>query len=103
MKVLYLGDVVGRPGRDIVIERLPEIRSRLALDFVVVNGENSAGGFGMTEKIAEEFFAAGIDCIVLGNHSFDQKEIMPVLERDGRILRPANYPKDTPGRGIRNP
>ncbi|MAL78074.1 MAG: TIGR00282 family metallophosphoesterase [Sneathiella sp.] len=100
MKVLYLGDVVGRPGRDVVIERLPEIRERLAPDFIVVNGENSAGGFGMTEKIAEEFFAAGTDCIVLGNHSFDQKEIMPVLERDGRILRPANYPKDTPGKGI---
>ena len=99
MKLLYFGDVVGRSGREVVIRELANIKSRLAPDFVVVNGENAAGGFGITEQIAEEFFAAGTDCIVLGNHSFDQKEIMPFLEKDARILRPINYPKDTPGRG----
>lgn len=100
MKILYFGDVVGRAGRDILTRQLPAIRDRLSADFVVVNGENAAGGFGITDKIAEEFFAAGTDCIVLGNHSFDQKEIMPTLEKDGRILRPLNYPKDTPGKGV---
>lgn len=100
MKILYFGDVVGRSGRDVLVGQLPIIRERLSPDFVVVNGENAAGGFGITEKIAEEFFGAGTDCVVLGNHSFDQKEIMPVLEKDARILRPVNYPKDTPGRGF---
>ncbi|WP_373087427.1 YmdB family metallophosphoesterase [Sneathiella sp.] len=99
MKILYFGDVVGRAGRDVLVGRLPEIRQRLSVDFVVANGENAAGGFGITEKIAEEFYGAGVDCIVLGNHSFDQKEIMPYLEKDARMLRPLNYPKDTPGRG----
>lgn len=100
MKFAYFGDVVGRSGREVLIERLPEIRKRLALDFVVVNGENAAAGFGITEKISEEFYAVGTDCIVLGNHSFDQKEIMPYLEKDARILRPINYPAGTPGRGF---
>ncbi|WP_340149265.1 TIGR00282 family metallophosphoesterase [uncultured Sneathiella sp.] len=99
MRILYFGDVVGRSGREVLIERLPEIRKRLSTDFVVVNGENAAGGFGITEKIAAEFYDAGADCIVLGNHSFDQKEIMPYLEKDVRMIRPLNYPKDTPGRG----
>lgn len=100
MKFAYFGDVVGRSGREVLIGRLPEIRKRLDLDFVVVNGENAAAGFGITEKISEEFYAAGTDCIVLGNHSFDQKEIMPYLEKDARILRPVNYPAGTPGRDL---
>ena len=99
MKVLYCGDIVGRSGRDAVIEYVPELRKRLSLDFVVVNGENAASGFGITEKICASLYAAGVDSIVLGNHSFDQKEIMSVMDQDTRIIRPINYPEGTPGRG----
>lgn len=100
MKILYFGDVVGRAGREVLINRLPEMRKRLGIDFTVVNGENAAAGFGITEKIATALYEVGVDCIVLGNHSFDQKEIMPVLDKDARMIRPINYPKDTPGRGL---
>ena len=100
MRLLYLGDVVGRAGRDAVVERLPEIRTRLNLDFVVVNGENAAHGFGITPKICEEFYAAGVDVLTLGNHSWDQREIMPYIDGDARLLRPANYPVGTPGKGV---
>ena len=96
MKILYFGDVVGRSGREVLIEKLPEIRKRLSTDFVVVNGENAAGGFGITEKIANEFYDAGADCIVLGNHSFDQKEIMPYLEKDARSTTPRIPPAAEP-------
>ena len=99
MNILYFGDVVGRAGREVLIDNLPDIKKRLKADFVVANGENAAAGFGITEKIAESFYAAGVDCIVLGNHSFDQKEIMPYLSGDPRMLRPINYPEGTPGRG----
>jgi len=99
VKVLYCGDIVGRSGRDAVIEYVPELRKRLSLDFVVVNGENAASGFGITEKICASLYAAGVDSIVLGNHSFDQKEIMSVMDQDTRIIRPINYPEGTPGRG----
>ncbi|MEH6477277.1 MAG: TIGR00282 family metallophosphoesterase [Sneathiella sp.] len=99
MKVLYCGDIVGRSGRDAVIEYVPELRKRLSLDFVVVNGENAASGFGITEKICNSLYEAGVDSIVLGNHSFDQKEIMSVMTQDTRIIRPINYPEGTPGRG----
>ncbi|MCR6628957.1 MAG: YmdB family metallophosphoesterase [Magnetospirillum sp.] len=100
MRLLYLGDVVGRAGRDAVVENLPEIRRRLELDFVVVNGENAAHGFGITPKICEEFYAAGADVLTLGNHSWDQREIMPYIDGDPRLLRPANYPAGTPGKGV---
>ncbi|MBI3444264.1 MAG: YmdB family metallophosphoesterase [Magnetospirillum sp.] len=100
MKILYMGDVIGRSGRDVIIERLGEIRARLAPDFVVVNGENAAHGFGITPKIADEFFAAGIDVVTLGNHSWDQREIMPYMDGEPRLLRPLNYPAGTPGRGV---
>lgn len=100
MRICYFGDVVGRSGREVLVGNLPRIREKLKVDFVVANGENAAGGFGMTQKIGDEFFGAGVDCIVLGNHSFDQKEIMPVLDKDGRIIRPLNYPQGTPGRGM---
>lgn len=100
MKLLYLGDVVGRAGRDAVVERLPQIRERLNLDFVVVNGENAAHGFGITPKICEEFYAAGVDVLTLGNHSWDQREIMPYIDSDPRLLRPLNYPTGTPGKGV---
>lgn len=100
MRLLYLGDVIGRAGRDAVIEKLPEIRRRLETDFVVVNGENAAHGFGITPKICEDFYAAGVDVVTLGNHSWDQREIMPYIDGDPRLLRPLNYPAGTPGKGI---
>jgi len=99
VRVLYCGDIVGRSGRDAVIENVPELRKKLSLDFVVVNGENAASGFGITEKICNSLYAAGVDSIVLGNHSFDQKEIMSYMTQDVRIIRPINYPEGTPGRG----
>lgn len=100
MRLVYLGDVVGRAGRDAVIERLPEIRRRLELDFVVVNGENAAHGFGITPKIAEEFHAGGADVVTLGNHAWDQREVLGYIDSDPRLLRPLNYPAGTPGKGV---
>ena len=99
MRLLFLGDVVGRAGRDAVLRHLPELRERLAPDLVVVNGENAAAGFGITAKIAEEFLAAGIDCLTTGNHIWDQKELVTVIDRLPRLLRPLNYPEGTPGQG----
>jgi metallophosphoesterase (TIGR00282 family) len=99
MRILYLGDVVGRSGRDAVVQRLPEIRRRLEADFVVVNGENAAHGFGITPKICEDFYTAGADVVTLGNHTWDQREIIPYLDSEARVLRPLNYPPGTPGRG----
>jgi metallophosphoesterase (TIGR00282 family) len=96
---LFCGDVMGRSGRDAVTGRVPELRRSLALDFVVANGENAAHGFGITPGICAEFFAAGIDVITLGNHSWDQREIIPFIESEPRLLRPLNYPPGTPGRG----
>lgn len=100
MRFLYCGDVVGRGGRAAVTGLVPELRRRLALDFVVVNGENAAGGFGITGRICEEFRAAGVDAITLGNHAWDQKETLDYIDGDARLLRPANYPAGTPGRGV---
>jgi 2',3'-cyclic-nucleotide 2'-phosphodiesterase len=100
MKILLLGDIVGRSGRDAVVERLPGIRERLALDFVVVNGENAAGGFGITEKILAELLKAGADVVTTGNHIWDQKETAGFIDRSPRLLRPENFPKNTPGRGF---
>jgi metallophosphoesterase (TIGR00282 family) len=99
MRLLFLGDIVGRPGRTVVIERLPELRERWRLDCVVINGENAAGGFGITEVICDEIIGAGADAITLGNHSFDQREALVFIERERRLLRPVNYPPGTPGRG----
>src|SRR5215213_7980839 len=99
MRLLFLGDIVGRPGRTVVIERLPELRERWRLDCVVINGENAAGGFGITEVICDEIIGAGADAITLGNHSFDQREALVFIERKRRLLRPVNYPPGTPGRG----
>ena len=99
MRLLFLGDVVGRSGRKAVIEELPRLRARYKLDFVAVNGENAAGGFGITEAILEELLDAGADVVTLGNHSFDQKEALVFIERHDRLLRPINYPPGTPGRG----
>lgn len=99
MRLLFLGDVVGRPGRRVVAEQLPGLRRRYALDFVIVNGENAAGGFGITESILEELLDAGADVVTLGNHAFDQKEALVFIARQERLLRPINYPPGTPGKG----
>ena len=99
MRLLFLGDVVGRPGRVAVTRHLPALRERWRLDCVVVNGENAAGGFGLTEAICDEILQAGADVVTLGNHSFDQREALVFIERQPRLVRPANYPPGTPGRG----
>jgi len=101
MRLAFFGDVVGRSGREGVAEHLPALRRRLALDFVVVNAENAANGFGITEKTAGELFDAGADCLTLGNHSWDQKEALTYIVREPRLLRPVNYPRlsDAPGKG----
>src|ERR1022692_1595671 len=99
MRFLFLGDVVGRPGREAVTSRLPKLRERWKLDFVAINGENSAGGFGITEAIYNELIDAGADAITLGNHAWDQREALVFIERAPRLIRPVNYPKGTPGRG----
>jgi metallophosphoesterase (TIGR00282 family) len=101
MRLLYLGDVVGRSGREAVIQRLPNLRERLGLDFVVVNAENAAAGFGCTAKIAEELLGAGADVLTLGDHAFDQKDILPFLDSEKRVLRPLNIAKTAPGAGVR--
>ena len=99
MKVLYIGDVVGKSGRKAVLEHMPRLRDELALDFVVVNGENAAHGFGITAAICEQFFEAGADVITTGNHAWDQREIIDYIDTEPRLLRPVNYPEGTPGKG----
>jgi metallophosphoesterase (TIGR00282 family) len=99
MKVLLCGDVVGRAGRAAVTEHVPELRRVLGLDFVVVNGENAAAGFGITDKICAELYAAGVDAITTGNHVWDRREIIAYIPSDPRLLRPANFPRGTPGCG----
>jgi 2',3'-cyclic-nucleotide 2'-phosphodiesterase len=99
VRILFIGDIVGRSGRAIVVERLPGLIRDWKLDFVVVNGENAAGGFGITEAIYHDLTGAGADAITLGNHSWDQKEALVFIERAPRLIRPVNYPKGTPGRG----
>jgi hypothetical protein len=97
--LLFLGDVVGRSGREAVETHLPDILSRYPIDFVVCNGENAAHGFGITEPICEQLFDWGVDVITLGNHSFDQRDALVFIERMPNLLRPATYPTGTPGRG----
>lgn len=99
MRLLFLGDIVGRAGRLAVQDRLPALRQRWNLDCVVINGENAAGGFGITEAICDDILAAGADVITLGNHSWDQREALVFIERQPRLIRPANFPPGTPGRG----
>jgi metallophosphoesterase (TIGR00282 family) len=98
MKVLFVGDVFGRPGRAALRKFLPEIRSKQSPDFIIANVENAAGGRGLTPAVAEEIFKMGVDVLTLGNHTWDQKEVDAILP-DPRILRPANYPKILPGHG----
>lgn len=99
MRFMFLGDVVGNVGRDMVCDNLPRLIAKYKLDFVVVNGENAAGGFGITEKIYNQLIAAGCDVVTTGNHVFDQKEALVFANRHERFLRPANYPAGTPGKG----
>ncbi len=99
MRILFVGDVVGRSGRTVVSERLPGLIRDWKLDFVAVNGENSAGGFGITEAIYHELIEAGADAVTLGNHAWDQKEALVFIERVARLIRPINYPAGTPGPG----
>ena len=99
MRLLFLGDVVGRSGRTAIVEALPDLRERYRVDFVVVNGENAAGGFGITEAILMELLDAGADVVTTGNHVWDQREALVFIERQPRLLRPINYPPGTPGRG----
>jgi metallophosphoesterase (TIGR00282 family) len=99
VKLLFIGDIVGQPGRRAVAELVPKLRERHALDFVIANGENSAGGSGITPKTAEEIFSAGVDAMTSGDHLWDQKEVMELLASEKRFLRPLNYPPGTPGQG----
>ena len=108
MKLLFIGDIVGEPGRRAVKQLVPQLRQRHRVDAVIANGENSAGGSGITPKTAEEIFSAGVDIITSGDHLWDQKEVIGLLENEKRFLRPLNYPPGTPGQGsvileIRNP
>ena len=96
---MFLGDVVGRSGREAVTAHLPGLVERYDLDFVVVNGENAAGGFGITEEICQAFLDAGADAVTTGNHVWDQREALVFIERQERLLRPINFPPGTPGRG----
>jgi 2',3'-cyclic-nucleotide 2'-phosphodiesterase len=99
MRILLCGDVVGRAGRDAVVAEVPRLRRALSLDLVVVNGENAAHGFGITDKICEQLYAAGCDVITTGNHVWDRREIISYIAGDPRLLRPVNFPAGTPGRG----
>ncbi|KNG92550.1 TIGR00282 family metallophosphoesterase [Pseudaestuariivita atlantica] len=101
MRLLFLGDVMGRAGRAAITEHLPRLRDAWSLDFVVVNGENASNGAGLTAAHAAGLFAAGADCVTLGDHAFDQKDMLQAIEEDSRILRPLNYAKGAPGRGAR--
>src|SRR5438477_5252195 len=100
MRVLFIGDVVGKPGRVALEALLPSLRDQHEIDVVVANGENAAGGRGLTIRTAREMFEAGVDVISSGNHIWDQKEMLEHLDSDEPIVRPANYPPDSPGRGI---
>jgi metallophosphoesterase (TIGR00282 family) len=99
VRILFIGDIVGRSGRATVKERVPGLIRDWKLDLVVANGENAAGGFGITEAIYQEFLDAGIDAVTLGNHAWDQREALVFIERAPRLIRPLNYPAGTPGRG----
>jgi len=99
MRLLFIGDVVGRSGREILLSELPRLRERYEIDFAVVNGENAAGGFGITETICQEFLDAGADVVTTGNHVWDQREALVFIERQERLLRPLNFPGKAPGSG----
>ena len=99
MRILFLGDVVGRAGRDALLAHLPGLRATLRAELVVVNGENASHGFGLGPDMAREFLAAGADVITLGNHAWDRKELIPFIAETPRLIRPLNFPPGTPGAG----
>ena len=99
MKILICGDVMGKSGRQVIIDNIESLSVRLKTDFIVVNGENAAHGFGITEKICNSFYEVGVDVITTGNHVWDQRELMNYIDNDPKLLRPMNYPKGTPGCG----
>lgn len=100
MRLLFLGDLIGRNARDAVIAQLPQLRQTRKIDCVIVNAENAANGFGITPQICHDLYAVGVDVITTGNHIWDQREIIPHIERDTKLLRPLNFPEGTPGRGV---
>ena len=100
MRIFFIGDIVGRSGRTALAERLPGLIRDWKLDFVAVNGENAAGGFGITEAIYQELVDVGVDVVTGGNHSWDQREALVFIERAPKLIRPINYPRGTPGRGV---
>src|SRR3982751_6594366 len=100
MRVLIIGDVVARPGRIAVLERIQDLREQHGIDLAVMNAENVAGGFSITPPLADQLFDAGIDVMTSGNHIFDKREVLPYIARQPRLLRPANYPAGTPGAGL---
>src|SRR3954453_2833961 len=99
MRLLFIGDVVGRPGREALAAAMPDLRAERMPDLVVVNGENVAGGVGITKETAEELLAAGADVITLGNHTYRHRGVYPYLDSERRVLRPANFREGNPGRG----
>jgi len=100
MRVLFIGDIVGSPGRQIVRDRLPDLVEHQHIDLVIANGENSASGFGITSRIAEDLFHCGVEVITGGNHSWDRKEILDFIPHEPRLLRPANFAEGNPGSGL---
>lgn len=100
MRIIFIGDVVGRSGRDAVAKWLPELKKHFKSDVVIVNGENAAHGMGISGKICNSFFDMGVDCITTGNHIWDQREIMTYIDNEPRLIRPANYPDKLPGKGL---
>lgn len=100
MRILFLGDIFGQPGRDAVVRRLPHLADERAIDFTIANGENAANGAGITSKIATRLLAAGVDVLTTGNHVWRQREVYPFLSSSDRIVRPANFPAGDPGRGL---
>tara|TARA_B100001778_G_C18596744_1_gene635142 strand:+ start:2153 stop:2971 length:819 start_codon:yes stop_codon:yes gene_type:complete len=99
VRIIHIGDVIGKPGRQAVHKYMPQIRSALKPDLIILNGENAAHGFGITAKICEEFYEMGVDCITTGNHVWDQRTIIEQIEDDPRLLRPANFPSKAAGKG----
>lgn len=99
MKVLFLGDIVGKPGRDITAKLLPELKRTSKIDFVIANAENAAGGSGITPSVAQDLFAAGVDALTSGDHIWKKPEVYAYLEATDKVLRPANYPEGAPGKG----
>ena len=100
MRILFIGDIMGRPGREAAAREIPMLKEEYGgFDFIIANGENSAGGFGLTEKVMKELFASGIDILTNGNHVWDKKDFVPLLDSEKAVLRPANHPQGTRGRG----